>query len=236
MRGKNGRWLYTAQCEKRAKWPSERRTPVYNPKGHRLPSCMHCILWVFNIWNVCSNESSSWNIPCKIKFYMTVSFFHSFNAWQAISGTSKWLKPSILRHSYSVLVPVFGKPAHIIFIVISHNQNWMFYNGPRCAPNGPLRTVRTWWSPLCKLERIYYRRLKISVIEIGNTVFQIQHTILWCFTFHIISFFTVMYQTKKRFLSLKPWYNHLNAKFHQLRWQSKFLDCFPEKSYPNYTA
>ena len=101
--------------------------------------------------NVCSNESSSWNIPCNIKFYMTVSFFHSFNAWQAISGTSKWLKPSILRHSYSVLVPVFGKPAHIIFIVISHNQNWMFY------------------ITLCDFKTIHYRRLENNVIEIGNT-------------------------------------------------------------------
>ena len=29
MRGKDGRWLYTPPCGFRAKWPSERRTPVY---------------------------------------------------------------------------------------------------------------------------------------------------------------------------------------------------------------
>ena len=29
MRGKDGRWLYTAPCGIRAKWPSEWRTPVY---------------------------------------------------------------------------------------------------------------------------------------------------------------------------------------------------------------
>ena len=124
---------------------------------------------------------------------MTVSFFHSFSAWQAISGTSKWLKPSILRHSYSVLVPVFGKPAHIIFIVISHNQNWLFYIGPRCTPNGLLRTVRTRWSPLCRLERIYYRRLKISVIEIGNTA---QNSMMLQLPYYIV--FSAIYQTKKK--------------------------------------
>ena len=29
MRGKDGRWLFTAPCGIRAKWPSKRRTPVY---------------------------------------------------------------------------------------------------------------------------------------------------------------------------------------------------------------
>ena len=33
MRGEDGRWLYTARCGMRAKWPSERRTPVYKPRN-----------------------------------------------------------------------------------------------------------------------------------------------------------------------------------------------------------
>ena len=52
MRGKcDGRWHYTAPYGKWAKWPSERRTPVYSMNGlqPRLSHSLHFDLFLINI-------------------------------------------------------------------------------------------------------------------------------------------------------------------------------------------
>ena len=91
MRGKDGRWLHTVPCGMRAKWPSERRIPVYlfDPKTR---------FWEINFFppiNFGSSTKTFWNFDFlgkKLKtsqfvfFYFILSsfFFFEYYFWNQI--------------------------------------------------------------------------------------------------------------------------------------------------------
>ena len=92
MRGKDGRWLFTAPCGKRAKLSSKRCTPVYTTSILNSTSLTWGTFGHFcHLFVIFSLQNKFWNIPVIIFHIRQNQFFETENIFVTILlWFSKW--------------------------------------------------------------------------------------------------------------------------------------------------